>query len=294
MSQAHAAEVASRHGRWRAAVLPALGASLARLEVERDGRCWSLLRRARADADDALQTACFPMAPFCGRIRDGRFRFRGREIALPPMPPARTPPHGVVWRAPWRVTARADAQLALECEHPGGDWPWPFAAMLSYALGDDGLDITLAVRNTGPEPMPCGLGLHPYLDCDADTRLNAQLETKLLMDAEVLPLGDAPIRDHERLQRRAICRLGLDDSFEGWDGVATIAHGGGHPGVRLHAPAATRLHVYAPRDEDYVCIEALSHRIDACNRDEASFPALGLAVLEPGERTSLRLGIGTP
>lgn len=72
-----------RHGRWRATVLPRLGGSLGRLDHQRDGHWQPLLRPAPADAHDPRQTACFPMAPFCGRIRDGRFVFRGRAVSLP-------------------------------------------------------------------------------------------------------------------------------------------------------------------------------------------------------------------
>ena len=62
------AVVELRHGPLHARVLPALGGALGSFDIERAGSRQNLLRPAPDDADDPLQTACFPMAPFCGRI----------------------------------------------------------------------------------------------------------------------------------------------------------------------------------------------------------------------------------
>lgn len=289
------AEISLQHGRWRVAVLPALGGAIARCEVESEGRWWSVLRPTPPGARDALQTACFPMVPFCGRIRDGRFGFRGREVHLPPMPPASTPLHGFVWRAPWRVCARTPARLELECSHPAGDWPWPFTATQILALDAEGLSLTLCARNTGEEAMPCGLGLHPYFPCDRDTRFSAHVTTRVQLDAQLLPIGRTALPHAATLQSYAVDGRGLDESFEGWDGLARIEHAGGHPGVRLSTqPALTRLHLYAPRDPAYFCAEPISHEIDAVNRYGSAFETSGLSVLAPGEQVTLQLRIGLP
>src|SRR5947209_3693647 len=43
-----------------------------------------LFRRGVAGSDDPLDSAGFPLVPFCNRVRDGRFGFRGREVRLAP------------------------------------------------------------------------------------------------------------------------------------------------------------------------------------------------------------------
>ncbi len=71
-----------------------------------------LLRRARDDFDDALDSAGYPLVPFSNRVRDGRFTFRGKAVELAPnLPGHRHPLHGQGWRTAWTVE-RADANVA--------------------------------------------------------------------------------------------------------------------------------------------------------------------------------------
>ena len=276
-------EVLLRQGRWRATVLPDLGGALMRCDVERDGRWLPLLRPAPADAADVLSAACFPTVPFFGRLRDGRFVFRGREVALHGIAPL----HGCVWRMPWRVGTQAPGRVVIHCEHAAGDWPWPFVATQEIALGDAGLAITLSVRNTGDAAMPCGQGLHPYFPCDASTELSANVSARVPLDSDVLPIrGAAPVA--ARLQRCRVHRQGLDDGFVGWDGVAIVTQPAQDVRIRLAADAS-RLHVYAPADGDFVCVEAISHAIDGFNLDEADHAGAGIAVLAPGESARMRM-----
>ena len=54
-----------------------------------------------------IRWGCYPMAPFAGRIRDGRFTFRGRDVQLPlNLPPHAI--HGTVFERPWEVVSQAD------------------------------------------------------------------------------------------------------------------------------------------------------------------------------------------
>ena len=90
-------------------------------------------------------TACFPMAPWAGRVRDGRFTFDGVEHQLP----LNKPPHaihGIVRDRRWEVDARVG--------HGRRSWsvelvdPWPFGGRVvqrarrstsdSLALDDGG------------------------------------------------------------------------------------------------------------------------------------------------------------
>ena len=275
-----------RHGRWRTAVLPQLGGSLASLEFERDGRWQPLLRPTPAGAEDPRQTACFPMAPFCGRIRDGRFVFRGRAVTLPATPPeTRTPLHGLVWRLPWQIVERHAASLLIQCAYPKGDWPWPFIATQAFCLDDAGLSVELLLRNTGSQTLPCGLGLHPYFPCDSGTRVSARLARRVRCDAMQIPIY------HEACAGFAqdpIHQLGLDDSFDGWDGTL---HADNTAVMRANA---TRLHVYAPTGEDYFCAEPMSHEVNALALDEDAALAAGLQLLAPGASTRLHARFESP
>jgi len=76
---------------------PSIGGAVTRYWLERDGATWEWLRPAPV-------MAAFPLVPYSNRIREGRFAFRGRTVALPlNRPPERHAIHGHGWQARWQV-----------------------------------------------------------------------------------------------------------------------------------------------------------------------------------------------
>ena len=63
-----------------------------------------------------------------------------------------------------RGAARRTAILSFR--HEAGEWPWDYEARQHFALDERGLSLRLTCRNTCGEPMPCGLGQHPYFPAD--------------------------------------------------------------------------------------------------------------------------------
>lgn len=129
-----------------------------RVSAEAGGRISSLVVDDRellvTSGIDAIHWGSYPMAPFAGRVRDGRFAFRGRQYELPrTMPPHAI--HGVVFDRPWDVVDACT--LAIELADP-----WPFAGRVvqRFALEPDGLDVTMEL--SADEPMPAALGWHPW------------------------------------------------------------------------------------------------------------------------------------
>jgi aldose 1-epimerase len=105
-----------------------------------------------------IEWGCFPMAPFAGRIRDGRFTFHGRAYQLETnMPPNAI--HGTVFVRPWDLTANAAdrAELATEL---GPGWPFRGRVTQTIALRPDGLEASMGLE--ADEPMPAWLGWHPW------------------------------------------------------------------------------------------------------------------------------------
>ena len=67
---------------------------------------------------EPLDWGCYPMAPWAGRIRNGRFTWEGRGVQLP----LRMPPHaihGTVFDRPWQESGPQELACAL-----GEPWPW--------------------------------------------------------------------------------------------------------------------------------------------------------------------------
>src|SRR5205085_895702 len=127
-------------------------------------------------ATDPLGLGSFPLVPFAGRIAEGQFDFAGRQIRLPPNLAGETDAiHGQGWRNPWQVAGHETSTAALVFDHPAGAWPWDYRAEQTFTLRPNALIQRLSVTNTSREPMPAGLGVHPYFPRDHETRLQAEV-----------------------------------------------------------------------------------------------------------------------
>ncbi len=102
---------------------------------------------------------CFPMVPWCGRIRDGRFH----DGATVRQMPLNAPPHaihGTARDAAWRVARRTtdEAVLTYDLAEP---WPYPGRVTQQIALGEDALTLTMSVE-TYESSFPAQIGWHPW------------------------------------------------------------------------------------------------------------------------------------
>jgi aldose 1-epimerase len=110
--------------------------------------------------------------PFPGRVAGGRFPFGGREIRLDTDQPDGNAIHGVVRARPWRITASGATptdgawiatQIATAEENiPASEWPFPFTLTMRVSLLAGRLRTHVEATNVGDQPMPMGLGFHPY------------------------------------------------------------------------------------------------------------------------------------
>ncbi|MFF7644234.1 aldose 1-epimerase [Streptomyces canus] len=102
---------------------------------------------------------CFPMVPWCGRIRDGRFR-DGADVHQLPL---NSPPHAIHGTArdgAWSI-ARAttdEAVLTYDLVEP---WPYPARITQVAALTPDALTLTMSVE-TYDSSFPAQIGWHPW------------------------------------------------------------------------------------------------------------------------------------
>lgn len=96
----------------------------------------------------------FAMAPYAGRIRDGRFEFGGRQYDLPLLMPPHAI-HGTVLERPWRVTD--DRTIATELGHS-----WPFAGRAIQRFDLEAGRFTSRLEVHADEPMPASIGWHPW------------------------------------------------------------------------------------------------------------------------------------
>lgn len=237
---------------------------------------------------DANDGGCYPLVPFSNRVRDGRFTFRGREVRLSPnLPPQKHPLHGQGWRSAWTVTRAEPAGAELVFEHAAGEWPWAYRARQVVGLDEGGLSLRLECRNDSAEPMPCGLGFHPYFPADPTTVLSTTVTGVWTIDEEVMPVALEPATGRYDLRERRIDGADLDNGYEGWSGRAELRWPDQGLAVRITSPEARRFQVYAPPEGGLVVAEPVTNANAALNQPEERWPELGLAILGPGESASM-------
>jgi aldose 1-epimerase len=252
------------------------------------------LRDCHRRPENVLDACSFPLVPYVNRIRGGRFSFRGREVRLAPnMAGDPSPLHGEGWLHCWTVEQRGDRSAVLSFVHEGGEWPWCYEAQQEFALDDRGLSIGLICRNTSTEPMPCGLGQHPYFPCGPETRIDTQVTDVWTIDEHVLPVEKVPAEGRYDLRDRLVCGQSLDHGFAGWGGQARFVDRGWPYELRLSSPTARFFQLYSPPDGGIFVAEPVTHANAALNAPEQQWPELGMSVLQPGQtmRLDMRLEV---
>jgi aldose 1-epimerase len=99
---------------------------------------------------------CYPMVPWAGRVRRGRFSFDGLPYQLPiNMPPHAI--HGTGFVSRWEVLDAGRDYCDLASELP---WAFGGRATQHLQLAEHGLTAVLSVY-ANAQPMPAVIGWHP-------------------------------------------------------------------------------------------------------------------------------------
>lgn len=245
-----------------------------------------VMRRALPEAvmGDPHAMACFPLVPYCNRIREARFAWMGRDHQLSRNFGDRPHSiHGIGWQRPWRVESVSASAAVLSLTHsPDPSWPFAFQAEMTYRLMADGLEVGISITNTHDQPTPAGIGLHPYFPREHDPALRFAAPGVWMNDSDVLPSAHLPVpSEWQHHWPVPASQTRLDNCFTGWNGVADILAGE----ASLHLTASKglgNLQVFTPHWADFFCVEPVSHVPDAINRPGLP-PEQVMDTLAPGE-----------
>ena len=245
--------------------------------------------------------------PFPGRLREGKLSPNGKTYQLPLNDSTKQHAiHGFTPRNSWRVgslTAKPDSAsigglFDLQHNLPAavGLWPADFELGVTYRLFKDRLAVEATVTNRGSEPLPFGLGYHPYFRLpgvtDADVGghvLQANVNQVWEADADNLPTGaklDLPAELDFR-SPRPIGSTALDHVLTGVTPssteMAVLSHPKATGRLRILADAAFReLVLFTPAHRQAVAIEPYT-----CSADASNLSARGLNTgwqsLAPGQ-----------
>nr|WP_205615911.1 aldose 1-epimerase [Streptomyces harenosi] len=214
---------------------------------------------------------CFPMVPWCGRIREGRFR----DGAVVHHMPLNAPPHAIHGTArdgAWRTARVApdEAVLTYDLTDP---WPYPGRVTQVVTLAEDALTLTMAIE-TYESSFPAQIGWHPWFN-------------RTLDGGEGVAIDFAPAWQEERGADHLPTGRRIDPLPGPWDDCF------GMPGgvdVTLTWPGRLELKVTSPEEwvvvydeqEAAVCVEPQTGPPDGLN----SAPRL-VTPLEPLEASTV-------
>ena len=244
------------------------------------------------------------LAPWPNRVRDGRWEWRGeaRQLALTE-PTMGNAIHGLVRWAPFQEVSYDGRQVELEAFVPAqSGWPGPVVVRAAYALGDGGLTATVTGTNVGAQPLPFGIGAHPYLACPGgvdSARLTLRASTYLEVDDRGLPVAEHPaggspydVGSGQEIGDRVIdtTYTGLDRSADGRV-EAVLEAADGRCAVLWGDESVTWMQVFTADtlppewNRKAVAVEPLTCPVDALNSGR------DLRELAPGESMTMSWGL---
>lgn len=109
--------------------------------------------------DDPLGWGCYPMAPFAGRIRGGRFQWKRQVVELDRNHGPHAI-HGTVLDRAWQAEQVEGSYLRARCDLQPG-WPEAGWAIEEVALGPGRVELRLEVH-AAEISFPATCGWHPW------------------------------------------------------------------------------------------------------------------------------------
>jgi len=233
------------------------------------------------------------LAPWANRLSEDAYYANGQKFRLNPdlgnihRDQNGKPIHGLLNYSPdWKVIdVEADGSGAwvtsrLEFwKHPEMMAQFPFAHSIemTYRLSADALEVRTVIKNLSADPMPVGIGYHPYfqiLDAPRDqwkVHLAAQDHfvlsnlliptgvTKPLEFPGLFPLAGVSLDDVFSVQGHLESKMLPTFSVQGAQQKISVTYGAKYP-IAV---------VYAPPGRSFICFEPMSIITDAFNLAQA-------------------------
>jgi aldose 1-epimerase len=260
-------------------VLPSLGARLHRLRAFGH----DALRTPddpRTHAVDTFFWGAFVMAPWCNRLATGPVKVGNRTVDLGANFADGSAIHGQLYAAPWRQTADAEFTIL----GGGNGWPWTYSCSLAIEVTDDQVRLDQRLTNMADDPMPAGLGLHPWFIDPVSIAIDAERVYGSNIDS---PATASKVSGSLDLREPQPMAIGTDATWVPKSAMPVQLH---WPTAGLRATmmaTAPSLHVVAANlGNGAIAVEPQTHAPDGLRRLLRREPG-GLQLLDPGQELRL-------
>lgn len=250
-----------RAGPVRVSVDPDSGGRVSSIEI---AGLELLVGRARGESDP-LTWGMYPMAPWAGRVRNGRFTFDGTEHRLAPnLAPHAI--HGTTFGRAWEVWVATDDSCEMSV---GLGQAWPFQGRVTQRIAVDPGGLHLELQLEAEERMPASVGWHPWFvrDVPGGGALEVEVEA-----------GGRWERAEDGIPSGRLVTPGARPDY-GWDDCFTDLRS--RPVLRW--PGALEI-TLTSTCEHWVVFDATSHAV--CVEPQTGPPDalnIGPSVVEPGK-----------
>lgn len=238
------------------------------------------------------------LSPFVCRLKNGRFKWEGRELTLQKFMLNNESIHGILYDEPFNITSISQdndhCSVELEYDYTGSlaGFPFPYRITVRYTLlADNVLVISSQVSNLANGPMPIADGWHPYFKIGGkadDWWLQVSTDQMLEYDDALLPTG-RQVFDDQFLDGKKIGPMKLDNGFmlkEKTSPLCVLKNPENNISVEFISQRNyPYLQLYIPDHRESIAIENLSSAPDAFNN------GMGLLNLSPGEDVTFEVVI---
>jgi aldose 1-epimerase len=212
-----------------------------------------------------------------------------------------------------------DASAVSGIFHAGnwnGHWPSSTDMSVRVALSNQAVEFTVTAKNVGKDPLPMGIGWHPYFAIPSGDRKQARLHLPADKVAgmnnydDVFPTGEVhPVAmgdgkyNFTAPDGKALDDIFLDDNFQDLkrdatgSATSTVIDPASKYGIRIRAESREirSIQVYSPPDKSFVALEPQFNLPDPYGSEWKNVNT-GMVLLKPGESTTwrVRLELFTP
>jgi len=260
-----------RYGNTLLAIKPEVGSCITRYCLKTEEQVLELMRpanQAGLSAKNQLEMDCFPLIPFANRINNGRFSFQGEQIKMLANSGLEVHTiHGQGWKAAWTVCEVEENRAVIADQYFLDECSFPYLARQIFELNGPSLTVNLQITNSGKPALPSGIELHPYFVRTPLAAITAKTEKMRVNDFENIPLWLQSVQESDCLsQGVTVNQKAMDNIFCGWNREVLISWPEWKKTFKISAEAPLDfLVIFTHKNEDYFCVEPVSHVNDAFN-----------------------------